>query len=183
MHCFLFLLKGHFRPWSVLQHPAAAHHLSCWIQLKKGTVCVLSSCCQSQQSESSESILIQHFCVDLLLLLSFSDIFFVTWGPSWPLRFWGLLFPVLLSGKNFHENVQTVDENLKLSPFINVHRAFLSSDRLLMYGCVMLMKQVGQMGGDFFFTDCLFFGAIVSATDPGNCDCPHVSSFLINIEK
>uniref|UniRef100_A0A8D3CCJ9 Sodium/hydrogen exchanger n=1 Tax=Scophthalmus maximus TaxID=52904 RepID=A0A8D3CCJ9_SCOMX len=36
----------------------------------------------------------------------------------------------------------------------------------LMYGCVMLMKQVGQLGGDFFFTDCLFFGAIVSATDP-----------------
>ncbi|XP_053486805.1 sodium/hydrogen exchanger 6a [Ictalurus furcatus] len=37
---------------------------------------------------------------------------------------------------------------------------------LLMYGCVMLMKHTGQMGGDFFFTDCLFFGAIVSATDP-----------------
>ncbi|KAG7465117.1 hypothetical protein MATL_G00172770 [Megalops atlanticus] len=37
---------------------------------------------------------------------------------------------------------------------------------LLMYGFVMLMKQVGQLGGDFFFTDCLFFGAIVSATDP-----------------
>uniref|UniRef100_A0A8C4GNB4 Sodium/hydrogen exchanger n=1 Tax=Dicentrarchus labrax TaxID=13489 RepID=A0A8C4GNB4_DICLA len=37
---------------------------------------------------------------------------------------------------------------------------------LLMYGCVMLMKQVGQLDGDFFFTDCLFFGAIVSATDP-----------------
>uniref|UniRef100_A0A7N6AGD8 Sodium/hydrogen exchanger n=1 Tax=Anabas testudineus TaxID=64144 RepID=A0A7N6AGD8_ANATE len=37
---------------------------------------------------------------------------------------------------------------------------------LLMYGCVMLMKRVGQLGGDFFFTDCLFFGAIVSATDP-----------------
>ncbi|XP_049898678.1 sodium/hydrogen exchanger 6a [Epinephelus moara] len=37
---------------------------------------------------------------------------------------------------------------------------------LLMYGCVMLMKQVEQLGGDFFFTDCLFFGAIVSATDP-----------------
>ncbi|XP_056142215.1 sodium/hydrogen exchanger 6a [Lampris incognitus] len=36
----------------------------------------------------------------------------------------------------------------------------------LMYGCVMLMKQVGQLDGDFFFTDCLFFGAIVSATDP-----------------
>ncbi|KAJ8351261.1 hypothetical protein SKAU_G00227370 [Synaphobranchus kaupii] len=37
---------------------------------------------------------------------------------------------------------------------------------LLMYGCVKLMKQVGQLGGDFFFTDCLFFGAIISATDP-----------------
>lgn len=36
-----------------------------------------------------------------------------------------------------------------------------------MYGCVMLMKQVEQLDGDFFFTDCLFFGAIVSATDPG----------------
>ncbi|KAM9795017.1 sodium/hydrogen exchanger 6a isoform 2-T2 [Neosynchiropus ocellatus] len=37
---------------------------------------------------------------------------------------------------------------------------------LLMYGCVTLMKHVGQLRGDFFFTDCLFFGAIVSATDP-----------------
>ncbi|XP_037118215.1 sodium/hydrogen exchanger 6a isoform X2 [Syngnathus acus] len=37
---------------------------------------------------------------------------------------------------------------------------------LLMYGCVMLMKHMGQLGGEFFFTDCLFFGAIVSATDP-----------------
>ncbi|KAJ8347924.1 hypothetical protein SKAU_G00265130 [Synaphobranchus kaupii] len=37
---------------------------------------------------------------------------------------------------------------------------------MVMYGCVMLMKQVGQLGGDFFFTDCLLFGAIVSATDP-----------------
>ncbi|XP_062309548.1 sodium/hydrogen exchanger 6-like isoform X2 [Osmerus eperlanus] len=37
---------------------------------------------------------------------------------------------------------------------------------LLMYGCVSFMKAVGQLRGDFFFTDCLFFGAIVSATDP-----------------
>lgn len=37
---------------------------------------------------------------------------------------------------------------------------------LLMYGIVILMKKIGQLGGDFFFTDCLFFGAIVSATDP-----------------
>ncbi len=36
-----------------------------------------------------------------------------------------------------------------------------------MYGCVMLMKQIGHLSGDFFFTDCLLFGAIVSATDPG----------------
>lgn len=36
-----------------------------------------------------------------------------------------------------------------------------------MYGFVSFMKAVGQLGGDFFFTDCLFFGAIVSATDPG----------------
>lgn len=39
--------------------------------------------------------------------------------------------------------------------------------RLFMYGCVMLMKQIGHLSGDFFFTDCLLFGAIVSATDPG----------------
>uniref|UniRef100_A0A8C6SW35 Sodium/hydrogen exchanger n=1 Tax=Neogobius melanostomus TaxID=47308 RepID=A0A8C6SW35_9GOBI len=37
---------------------------------------------------------------------------------------------------------------------------------LLMYGTVTLMKHVGQLHGEFFFTDCLFFGAIVSATDP-----------------
>ncbi|KAM8849055.1 sodium/hydrogen exchanger 6a [Synchiropus picturatus] len=37
---------------------------------------------------------------------------------------------------------------------------------LLMYGCVTLMKHMSQLSGDFFFTDCLFFGAIVSATDP-----------------
>ncbi|KAG7266787.1 hypothetical protein CRUP_028109 [Coryphaenoides rupestris] len=37
---------------------------------------------------------------------------------------------------------------------------------LMMYGCVTLMKYMGQLDGDFFFTDCLFFGAIISATDP-----------------
>ncbi|KAJ6653780.1 hypothetical protein lerEdw1_008710 [Lerista edwardsae] len=36
----------------------------------------------------------------------------------------------------------------------------------LMYGCVALMKVMGQLGGDFYFTDCLLFGAIASATDP-----------------
>uniref|UniRef100_A0A8D0AQ14 Solute carrier family 9 member 6b n=1 Tax=Sander lucioperca TaxID=283035 RepID=A0A8D0AQ14_SANLU len=38
---------------------------------------------------------------------------------------------------------------------------------LIMYGFVSFMKVVGQLGGDFFFTDCLLFGAIISATDPG----------------
>nr|XP_034958347.1 sodium/hydrogen exchanger 6-like [Zootoca vivipara] len=36
----------------------------------------------------------------------------------------------------------------------------------IMYGCVALMKAMGQLGGDFYFTDCLLFGAIASATDP-----------------
>ncbi|XP_012873506.1 PREDICTED: sodium/hydrogen exchanger 6 [Dipodomys ordii] len=36
----------------------------------------------------------------------------------------------------------------------------------IMYGCVMLMKVTGQLARDFYFTDCLLFGAIVSATDP-----------------
>ncbi|CAH2223403.1 sodium hydrogen exchanger 7 isoform X1 [Pelobates cultripes] len=36
----------------------------------------------------------------------------------------------------------------------------------LMYGVVKLMALVGQLNGKFFYTDCLFFGAIISATDP-----------------
>lgn len=48
-------------------------------------------------------------------------------------------------------------------------RIFLPPSRLIMYGFVSFMKVVGQLGGDFYFTDCLFFGAIVSATDPGMC--------------
>ncbi|KAM5180368.1 sodium/hydrogen exchanger 7 isoform 2-T2 [Mantella aurantiaca] len=36
----------------------------------------------------------------------------------------------------------------------------------LMYGVVKLMKFVGQLDGKFYYTDCLFFGAIISATDP-----------------
>ncbi|KAK3521587.1 hypothetical protein QTP70_014766, partial [Hemibagrus guttatus] len=37
---------------------------------------------------------------------------------------------------------------------------------LVMFGCVVVMSKLGQLAGDFFFTDCLFFGAIVSSTDP-----------------
>ncbi|KAM3934226.1 sodium/hydrogen exchanger 7 isoform 2-T2 [Leptodactylus fuscus] len=36
----------------------------------------------------------------------------------------------------------------------------------LMYGVVKLMTFVGQLNGKFYYTDCLFFGAIISATDP-----------------
>lgn len=38
-----------------------------------------------------------------------------------------------------------------------------------MYGFVKAMVHVGQLKtGDFHFTDCLFFGSLMSATDPGN---------------
>lgn len=37
-----------------------------------------------------------------------------------------------------------------------------------MYGVVKLMKLVGQLSDKFYYTDCLLFGAIISATDPGS---------------
>ncbi|XP_019359094.1 PREDICTED: sodium/hydrogen exchanger 9 [Gavialis gangeticus] len=38
---------------------------------------------------------------------------------------------------------------------------------LIMYGFVKAMIHIGQLkGGDFHFTDCLFFGSLMSATDP-----------------
>ncbi|XP_067085729.1 sodium/hydrogen exchanger 7 isoform X1 [Osmerus mordax] len=36
----------------------------------------------------------------------------------------------------------------------------------LMYGVVKLMQFAGQLTDKFYYTDCLFFGAIISATDP-----------------
>ncbi|TKS74997.1 Sodium/hydrogen exchanger 7 [Collichthys lucidus] len=36
----------------------------------------------------------------------------------------------------------------------------------LMYGVVKLMQVVGHLTDKFYYTDCLFFGAILSATDP-----------------
>ncbi|KAK7155462.1 hypothetical protein R3I93_010178 [Phoxinus phoxinus] len=36
----------------------------------------------------------------------------------------------------------------------------------LMYGVVKLMQVFGQLTDKFYYTDCLFFGAIISATDP-----------------
>jgi hypothetical protein len=41
--------------------------------------------------------------------------------------------------------------------------------RLIVYGFVKVMIHTGQLkNGDFHFTDCLFFGSLMSATDPGN---------------
>ncbi|VCX36944.1 unnamed protein product [Gulo gulo] len=40
-------------------------------------------------------------------------------------------------------------------------------NRLIMYGFVKAMVYAGQLkNGDFHFTDCLFFGSLMSATDP-----------------
>ncbi|XP_061680341.1 sodium/hydrogen exchanger 7 [Syngnathoides biaculeatus] len=36
----------------------------------------------------------------------------------------------------------------------------------LMYGVVKLMQAVGRLSDKFYYTDCLFFGAVISATDP-----------------
>lgn len=45
----------------------------------------------------------------------------------------------------------------------------LSYGRLIMYGFVKAMVRLGQLKGwEFHFTDCLFFGSLMSATDPGN---------------
>uniref|UniRef100_A0A8C2WCK3 Sodium/hydrogen exchanger n=1 Tax=Cyclopterus lumpus TaxID=8103 RepID=A0A8C2WCK3_CYCLU len=36
----------------------------------------------------------------------------------------------------------------------------------MMYGVVKLMQVLGQLTDKFYYTDCLFFGALISATDP-----------------
>ncbi|MGH0136335.1 UNVERIFIED_CONTAM: hypothetical protein FKN15_036033 [Acipenser sinensis] len=41
------------------------------------------------------------------------------------------------------------------------------SERAIMFGFVQIMSNLGQTEGmDLFFTDCLYFGALMSATDP-----------------
>ncbi|KAH0519467.1 Sodium/hydrogen exchanger 9 [Microtus ochrogaster] len=43
----------------------------------------------------------------------------------------------------------------------------VQKERLIMYGFVKAMVHAGQLkSGDFHFTDCLFFGSLMSATDP-----------------
>lgn len=52
-----------------------------------------------------------------------------------------------------------------------------------MYGVVKLMQVVGQLTDKFYYTDCLFFGAIISATDPGtthtHADQDYVTQFML----
>ncbi|XP_010085057.1 PREDICTED: sodium/hydrogen exchanger 9-like, partial [Pterocles gutturalis] len=45
--------------------------------------------------------------------------------------------------------------------------SFVRLSRLIMYGFVKAMVHTGQLKGwEFHFTDCLFFGSLMSATDP-----------------
>lgn len=52
-----------------------------------------------------------------------------------------------------------------------------------MYGVVKLMKIVGQLSDKFYYTDCLFFGAIISATDPGMYIWYYVVLCYLNIQE
>lgn len=46
---------------------------------------------------------------------------------------------------------------------------FVLNPRACVYGFTRLTVLLGQAAdGDFFLTDCLLFGAIISATDPGS---------------
>lgn len=53
------------------------------------------------------------------------------------------------------------------TPFNWMPLLCLPNTRNLMYGVVKLMRAVGQLTDKFYYTDCLFFGAVISATDPG----------------
>ncbi|KAF0038523.1 hypothetical protein F2P81_009007, partial [Scophthalmus maximus] len=89
----------------------------------------------------------------------------VTFDPE---VFFNILLPPIifhagysLKRRHFFRNIGSI---LAYAFFGTVISCFVIG--LIMYGVVSFMKFVGQLGGDFFFTDCLFFGAIVSATDP-----------------
>uniref|UniRef100_A0A8D0AQ87 Solute carrier family 9 member 6b n=1 Tax=Sander lucioperca TaxID=283035 RepID=A0A8D0AQ87_SANLU len=76
----------------------------------------------------------------------------------------GVLLPYenyQLAGRHFFRNIGSI---LAYAFMGTVISCFVIG--LIMYGFVSFMKVVGQLGGDFFFTDCLLFGAIISATDP-----------------
>ncbi|KAK2084013.1 Sodium/hydrogen exchanger 6 [Saguinus oedipus] len=70
----------------------------------------------------------------------------------------GKFYEYTLKGEISSHELNNVQDNEMLRKF--------ELESSIMYGCVTLMKVTGQLAGDFYFTDCLLFGAIVSATDP-----------------
>uniref|UniRef100_A0A8D0H8E3 Solute carrier family 9 member A9 n=1 Tax=Sphenodon punctatus TaxID=8508 RepID=A0A8D0H8E3_SPHPU len=80
----------------------------------------------------------------------------MTFDPS-------IFFNVLLPPIIFHAGYSLK----KGSAIVDLLNIYLLSDRLIMYGFVKAMLHVGQLKeGEFHFTDCLFFGSLMSATDP-----------------
>lgn len=58
-------------------------------------------------------------------------------------------------------------QTLMTSVYYSLH-LFDFNTRACIYGFTRLMVLLGQAAGEFLLTDCLLFGAIVSATDPGS---------------
>lgn len=73
------------------------------------------------------------------------------------------VFLILCRAEKYLNKVREINKNTEKIMFPCI---FLFC-RNLMYGVVKLMKLVGQLSDKFYYTDCLFFGAIISATDPG----------------
>ncbi|KAG8452150.1 hypothetical protein GDO86_004081 [Hymenochirus boettgeri] len=89
----------------------------------------------------------------------------VTFDPE---VFFNILLPPIifhagysLKKRHFFRNIGSI---LAFAFFGTAVSCFIIGN--LMYGVVTLMKFVGQLNGKFYYTDCLFFGAIISATDP-----------------
>uniref|UniRef100_A0A671VV03 Solute carrier family 9 member 7 n=1 Tax=Sparus aurata TaxID=8175 RepID=A0A671VV03_SPAAU len=89
----------------------------------------------------------------------------VTFDPE---VFFNILLPPIifhagysLKKRNFFRNLGSIITYAFLGTAIS---CFVIGN--LMYGVVKLMQVVGQLTDKFYYTDCLFFGAIISATDP-----------------
>ncbi|KAM8874924.1 LOW QUALITY PROTEIN: sodium/hydrogen exchanger 7 [Spinachia spinachia] len=89
----------------------------------------------------------------------------VTFDPE---VFFNILLPPIifhagysLKKRNFFRNLGSIITYAFLGTAIS---CFVIGN--LMYGVVKLMQMVGQLTDKFYYTDCLFFGAILSATDP-----------------
>uniref|UniRef100_A0A7N5KL42 Sodium/hydrogen exchanger n=1 Tax=Ailuropoda melanoleuca TaxID=9646 RepID=A0A7N5KL42_AILME len=101
----------------------------------------------------------------LLPLTFFFSNFQVTFDPE---VFFNILLPPIifhagysLKKRHFFRNLGSILAYAFLGTAVS---CFIIGN--LMYGVVKLMKIVGQLSDKFYYTDCLFFGAIISATDP-----------------